>query len=453
MSAQSIYPAVLAMNPVRRATLTKRREPRACPAAPLRPLHALLVGLLFAGAAGQAAAQVAVKARTVYTMTGEPIKDGVVVVVDGKISAVGPAATTQVPEGMRVLEAAVVTPGLIDAHCTVGVGGMLNQRQDQDQLERSAPIQPELRAIDAYNPLDPLVEYVRSYGITCVHTGHAPGEAVSGQTAVFKTRGDSVEEAVLLPLAAIAATLSDDALKDGGKSPGTRAKVVALLREQLIKAREYMAKQERAAAPAPAAAEGEKKDEKKDPPARDLRLETLAKVLRRELPLMVTADRARDIQSVLRLAKEFDIRVILDSGSESYLLLEEVKAAGVDVIVHPSMARALGALENKSFETATTLHAAGVRVALQGGYESYVPKARVVLFEAAVAAANGLGPEAALRACTADAAEMLGIADRVGSIRVGLDGDLALYDGDPFEYTTRCVGVVIDGTVVVEKGR
>jgi imidazolonepropionase-like amidohydrolase len=163
---------------------------------------------------------------------------------------------------------------------------------------------------------------------------------------------------------------------------------------------------------------------------------------------MITAHKAQDIANALRLAREFDIRILMDGGAESYLLIDEIKAAGAAVIIHPSMARAFGELKNMSFETAAKLHRAGIPVALQSGYESYVPKTRVVLFEAALAAANGLSFEEALGAITIDAARILGIERRVGSLEVGKDGDVALFDGDPFEYTTHCVGVVIDGNVV-----
>jgi imidazolonepropionase-like amidohydrolase len=125
----------------------------------------------------------------------------------------------------------------------------------------------------------------------------------------------------------------------------------------------------------------------------------------------------------------------------------------VPVIVHPTMTRAFGEHENLSFETASKLVKAGIPVAIQSGYEAYVPKTRVVLWEAAVAAANGLSFDQALRTITIDAAKILGIADRVGSLEVGKDGDVALYDGDPFEYTSHCVGTVIDGRVVSETVR
>jgi imidazolonepropionase-like amidohydrolase len=131
-------------------------------------------------------------------------------------------------------------------------------------------------------------------------------------------------------------------------------------------------------------------------------------------------------------------------------VVDDIKAAGVPVILHPTMWRAVGEAENLSMETAMRLREAGVRFALQSGYESYVPKTRVVLFEAAVAAARGLTAEQALSAMTLDAARILGIDGRVGSLEPGKDGDVALFDGDPFEYTSHVTGVVIDGKVVSE---
>ena len=168
---------------------------------------------------------------------------------------------------------------------------------------------------------------------------------------------------------------------------------------------------------------------------------------------MVTAHRAQDIASALRLSREFNLRIILDGGAESYLLIEDLKKGDVPVILNPSMARFNGELENASFETASLLKKAGIRVTIQSGYESYVPKTRVVLFEAAVAAANGLGLEGALELITSSAAGVLGISDRVGSLAVGKDGDLALFDGDPFEYTSHCIGTVIEGQVVSDSKR
>jgi imidazolonepropionase-like amidohydrolase len=387
---------------------------------------------------------IAIRGDTVHTMAGPAITDGVVLIEAGRIRQVGPAADVRIPEGTKLLRGKVVTPGLVDAHTVVGLSGYLNQPQDQDQLDTADPLQPELRAIDAYNPQERLIEWVRGFGVTTIHTGHAPGALISGQTLIAKTRGATAEEAVLEPVAMVAVTLGDDARAKGDdaekKSPGTRSKAVAMLRGELVKAQEYVRKRSLA-------------DEAKRPDT-DLRLEALSKVLAGEWPLLVTADRAADLASALRIADEFKLRIVLDSAAEAYLLTDRIKAAGVPVIVHPTMRRAgAGETENLSFETAATLKKAGIPVALQSGYEGYVPKTRVALFEAALAAANGLSFDEALSTITIDAARIIGVADRVGSLAAGKDGDVAIFDGDPFEYTTHCTGVVIDGVVLSDEPR
>src|SRR5688572_12909289 len=247
--------------------------------------HLIAVALLATAAAAHA--QLAVRGDTVYTMAGAPVRDGVVLIEGAKIRQVGPASAVQVPAGWRTLRAKVVTPGLVDAHTVVGLAGYLNQPHDQDQVERNAAMQPELRAIDAYNPRETLVEYVRSYGVTTIHTGHGPGQLISGQTMVVKTAGRTVEEALLRPAAMVAATLGEGARATQGRSPGTRSKMIALLRAELIKAREYADK----------AAKAQKGSE----PARDLHLETLSQVLKGDLPLLVTVHRSHDILTALRL--------------------------------------------------------------------------------------------------------------------------------------------------------
>ncbi len=210
---------------------------------------------------------------------------------------------------------------------------------------------------------------------------------------------------------------------------GTISKAAAMLRGELIKAQTY----------------GIKPDSPKD-----LRAEMWKRVLNGEIRLLVTAHKARDIMTALRIAKEFNIKIVLDGASEAQTVINEIKASGFPVIVHPTMYRAGGETEGLSMETAAKLKQAGILVALQSGYETYVPKTRVVLFEAAITAANGLSARDALTTITIDAARILGIDKRVGSIEKGKDADLAMYDGDPFEYTTHCTGTIINGQVVSE---
>jgi len=400
---------------------------------------ALLVSSSFSGLLAQ---DVAVRAQVVHTSEGAALRDAVVIVRGGKIAAVGPAASTPIPAGMRTLTAAVVTPGLVDAHCVIGLAGHLNQPQDQDQHDPTAPIQPELRAIDAYNARERLVEWVRGFGVTTIHTGHSPSALISGQTLIAKTRGDTVDDAVIVPRAMIAATLGADSRDEGkGKSPGTAGKQLALLREALVGAQDFQKKL------ANAGSDATKR------PDRDLRKEALVDVLLQKVPLLITAQRHQDIESALRLQKEFGFKLVLDGAAEAYVVIDSIRAAVVPVIAHPPMARFWGDLENGSRETPLKLRDAGILFAFQSGFESYVPKTRVILYEAAVAAAHGLGADAALRAITIDAARILGVDSRLGSIAVGKDGDLALYDGDPFEYVTHCVATVIDGVVVFEGRR
>jgi imidazolonepropionase-like amidohydrolase len=397
---------------------------------------ALLLGQSIAGQAQD----IAVRGQTVYPVAGTPVENGVVVVRDGKIAAVGPAGRVRIPEGIEVLDAAVVTPGLIDARSVVGLAGYLNQPDDQDQIERSEAIQPELRAIDAYNAREVLVGWLRSFGVTTIHTGHAPGEVISGQTMITKTAGDTVVESAVEPLAMVAATLGEGAVvqePDGRKSPGNRSKAVAMLRGELVKARTYA---EKMSAPVD--------DDGNEPPTRDLRMDALAAVLDGSVPLLVTVHRHNDIMTALRLQEEFGFRLVIDGAAEAYLVLDELKAAGVPVLVHASMARAFGERENMAFTTPAKLAGAGIPFAFQSGFEAYVPKTRVVLFEGAVALQHGLSFDQALAGITIEAAKILGVEDRVGSIEVGKDGDLALYDGDPFEYTSHAIGTVINGVQV-----
>jgi imidazolonepropionase-like amidohydrolase len=402
----------------------------------------IIAGLLLAASVSQG--QIAVRGDVIHTMAGEPITNGVVLIQDGKITEIGPEDQVTVPADFRVIEAAVVTPGLVDVHSTVGLTGIYNLPHDQDHLDKSAALQPELRALDAYNPLDPLVAWIRSFGVTTVNTGHSPGAPISGQTMIVKTRGATVEEALVMEAAAVAVTITRTSSPLGNSSLlTTKAKTIALLRQDLIKAGEYRDKM---------AAAGQ--DDEAQTPERDLHLETMARVLEGDLALMITAQRVSDIMGALRLADEFEgVRLWLDGAAEAHQIIPVIKEAGIPVLLHPTMMRAYTETENTSFETASLLHEAGITFAIQTGYEAYVPKTRVVLFEAAVAASHGLGFEGALASVTINAARILGIDDRVGSLEAGKDGDIAMYDGDPFEYATHCVGTIIEGEVVSDLRR
>ena len=390
----------------------------------------VMMGLLVGPLTESADAQIAVKGEIVYTIDGDPIQDGVVLIRDGKIERVGSANRVRIPSGYEVHEAKVVTPGMIDARTVVGLAGYYNQQHDQDILETTNAVQPELRAMDAYNAQEFLVGFVKSKGMTTLHTGHGPGAVMSGQTMIVKSTGRTLDEALVDSTTMIAITLGSR-VRSNFSSPGTRSKTVSVLRQELIDAQAYADKR----------AEGEDQ-------SRDLKKEVLADLLDGKVKAMVSANTASDIVTALRIQREFGFPMVLEGAAEAYLVLDEIKASGVPVILHPPMIRPSGEVKNASVETAAKLQEAGIPFAFQSGYEGYVPKTRIARYEAAIAAANGLGMEDALFATTLGAAQILGVDGRVGSLEQGKDADLVLFDGDPFEYLTQVEAVIIDGEVV-----
>jgi imidazolonepropionase-like amidohydrolase len=377
-----------------------------------------------------ALAQTAIKADIIYTATGAAIRNGIILVKDGKIQQVGTGIN--IPEGYTVLEAKAVTPGLVDARSVVGFSGSLNIPTDQDQVERSSPIQPDLRALDAYNPEEQLVKYVRSWGVTTLHTGHGMGALISGQTMVVKTKDGTTDQVVVAPEAMLAMTLGDGV--SGFASPGTRAKQMAMLRTELLKAQSYAQKMAG-------------KDTTKRP-SFDLKMDMLAKLLNGKVKGLIYANKTNDIMNAIRLSKEFGFKLVLEGAAEAYKLINEIKSAGAEIILHATMARNGGDMVNMTRESAAILTAAGIPVSIETGYEGYVPKTRVLLFEAAQAMVHGLSYEEAIKSVTINPAKLLGLDGRVGSIAEGKDADLVLYNGDPFEYLTKVCYVLIEGQVV-----
>lgn len=375
-------------------------------------------------------AQTAIRAATIHTVSGPAIKNGIILIKDGKIEAIGTEEQVQIPTHYSIIRAAVVTPGLIDARSVVGLSGPLNIPTDQDQLEKSSPIQPELRAIDAYNTDDMLVKYVRDNGVTVLHTGHGIGALVSGQTMIVKTKPGTVDHVTLVPAAMLAMTIGPS-VQGNFSSPGTKAKQIAILRSEFIKAQAYYKKMN-------------DKDSSKHP-SRDLKYEMLAKLLSHQMKALITANASNDIMSAIRLSREFNFQLVIDGAAEAYRLIDEIRSAGAEIILHATMARNGGDMVNMTRESAAILTRAGIPVSIESGYEAYVPKTRVILWEAAQAVANGLPYEEGIRAITLNPARLLGLDKRVGSIEKGKDADLVLYTGDPFEYLTKVCKVMIDG--------
>jgi len=371
-----------------------------------------------------------VDAELIHVGDGSTITNGRVVVSNGLISAVGSQESIPIPANATQLSADVLTPGFIDAHTVVGLAGYLNDPgSDQDQLDRSSAIQPELRALDAYNPLEPLVGHLRDHGVTTIQTGHAPGALISGQSMIIKTSAQSAEEA-LNPSSMLTFSLGG-VISSAFSKPGTRAKAMAMIRQELIKAQEYA--QKRAAGKLT---------------SRNLSHEALADLLEGKSTALISVHRAQDILTALRLQKEFGFDMVLDGAAEIYLVLDEVKAANVPIILHPTMLRATGEAINVSMETPAMLAKEGVAFDFQSGYEGYVPKTRVVLFEAGVAVGNGLSPQDAIKNLSLYPAQLLGIDNQVGSLEAGKDADMVFFNGDPFEYTTLVDQVMINGQLM-----
>ena len=445
--------------------------------------------------AGPAAAQdaeggksLAIQGGTVLTMVGEPIAEGTVVVTDGKITSVG--ADVEVPEGATVIDATgkTVMPGLIDALSRLYIHpGELND----------AGMAPQHQVLDGLDLFQKTAPQVLRHGVTTVHVAPGSRSLISGQSAVVKV---SAVPGSLVTVSE-AATVRGQIGIPSGDNTSSLANLgnYTSLREALLGARGYILKWEkydrelaaydRKTGKDKEDEDGEKKDngdegddgEKKDdgdkadeqePPAKpppkpgekpkrpakpskDPSNEALANVLKGELPLLIEAHRVVDILNALRLKDEFEIRLILLGCSEGHKIAGEIARRGVPVIVAPvSLSYVMPSKVKhgeQSLSNAAALAAAGIDVALAvGGMDALHTK--FVRASAAVAAANGLSRDAALRGVTSTAAELLGIADRVGSIAEGKDADLIIIAGDPLDVRAPVETVIVDGEVVFERG-
>jgi imidazolonepropionase-like amidohydrolase len=389
-----------------------------------------------------------IHAARMHTVSHGTIEDGQILVEDGRIKAVGRRDEMNVPFGVPELTAAVVTPGMIDAHSVVGLSGALNLTADQDQDEKSDPNQAELRALDGFNPSEGLLEFLRSQGVTVIHAVPGPTNVIAGQTGIFRTAGHTAEGMSLRTPAGILVNLGEiPKAAYPGKAPTTRMATAALVRSALAQARDYQRKNATA------------KDDKQ--PSTNPKLEALVLALEKKVPVIFSAHRADDLETALRLAKEFDLKARLDLATEGYLIADGLATAGVPVVVHPPMQRA-GSMEtiNSSLCNAAVLADHKIPLAIGTGFEGYVPKTRVLRYEAALALVNGLGYDRTLAAVTLEAAKILGIDQDYGSLDPGKVADLVLYDADPgsqgqpsdpFEYTSHVSKTIMAGRVVYDR--
>jgi imidazolonepropionase-like amidohydrolase len=381
-------------------------------------------------------------AGRIHTVGKGTISDGIIVVKDGKITHV--SKLDELPFKLRtdvpVITAAVVTPGLIDAHTSVGLSGAFNLTADQDQDEASEPNQADVRVLDGFNPNEPLLEFLRQQGVTTLHAVPGRNNVIAGQTGIFRTSGLTVEQMTIRFPAGILVNLGEVPKSTyPNKLPTTRMGTASLVRSAFTQAQNQLRKR--------TAAKG---DDKAPPP--NGKLDALGLALEGKVPVIFAAHRADDMDTALRLAKEFDLKARLDLATEGYLMADVLAGAKVPVVVHPTMQRA-ASIEtyNTSMCNAMVLADKKVPLAIGTGFEGYVPKTRIVRQEAAMAMVNGLGRDRALAAITLDAARILRIDDTRGTIEAGKVADLVLYDGDPFEHATHVTHTIAEGRVVYDR--
>lgn len=373
----------------------------------------------------------------VLTMEDDKVIQGGEILMDGgKIVDVGSALSAP---GAQVVDARgmYALPGVVDAHCHIGMFEDGMGFEGDDGNEATDPLTPQLRALDAINPMDRCFSEALSCGVTCAATGPGSANVIGGQFLAMKTNGHDLEQMVIQePLAMKAAFGENPKRVYSGKhqAPETRMATAAILRNALMEAREYLKKKEQG---------GDKA------PDFDLKKEMLSKVLTRELLLKCHAHRADDILTAIRIAKEFNLRISLEHCTEGYLIADALKRANVPCILGPLLSdRSKIELRNMSFKAPGILHKAGVRFALMTDHP--VIPMQYLMVEAGICAREGLDEMEALRAVTLNAAWAIGLDDRLGSLKPGKDADVALYDGHPMDTRTRVKQVYVNGQLAYE---
>ena len=375
----------------------------------------------------------------IKTMSGKDIENGQIIVEHGKIKTVG--KNLEIPDDAQIIDAKglLVTPGLIDGHCHIGMWEEGIGFEGEDGNEDVEPLTPQLRAIDAINPMDQGFQDAIEGGVTTAVTGPGSANVIGGSFLAMKTFGKRVDDMVIKDPVAMKIAFGENPKRvynEQHKSPVTRMAVAALLREALFEAKQYMEDLE---------ASVEDPDRKPD---FDIKLDAMLPVMKKEIPLKAHVHRADDIFTALRIAKEFDLNITLDHCTEGHLIAEELAAAGKPCLIGPTFgARTKYELRNKSFETPKVLSDAGLKIAIIT--DSNVIPIQHINMCAGMAVKAGLSEEEAWKAITIYPAEINGINSRVGSIEEGKDADIAIFKGNPLldiDYET--VMTIIDGKIV-----
>lgn len=381
-----------------------------------------------------------VKNGKIYTMAGEVIENGSILIKDGKIAEVGKDIIAPLDAKVIDAEGRMILPGFIDAHCHLGMWEEGIGFEGSDGNEMVDPVTPHLRAIDAINPMDISFEEAYQGGVTTAVTGPGSANVVGGTFAAIKTYGNRIDDMIIKDPIAMKVAFGENpkrVYESQKKSPMTRMATAAILRETLFKARTYMEKKEKA------------EDESKLPDF-DMKMEAMIPVLKREIPIKAHAHRADDIFTAIRIAKEFDIDITLDHCTEGHLIVDELVKEGKYAIVGPSLGnRSKFELKNMTFETPKILVEAGVKVAITT--DSPVTPLQYLPLCAGLAHKAGLDEMEALKAITINPAEIVGLSDRIGSIEVGKDADIVIFDGNPIKDVDYKTYVTIIGGEVVYK--
>lgn len=380
-----------------------------------------------------------IKDAYIYTMAGDVIEGGSILIDNGKIVEIGKDIVAPLDAEIINAEGRMVTPGFIDAHCHLGMWEDGMGFEGDDGNEWVDPVTPQLRAIDGLNPMDVTFKEAYMGGVTTAVTGPGSANVVGGQFVAVKTCGKRVDDMIIKTPVAMKIAFGENpkrVYESQKKSPITRMATAAILRETLFKAKDYMEKKEQGL------------EDSSKMPDFDMGMEAMIKVIKKEIPLKAHAHRADDILTAIRIAKEFDVDITLDHCTEGHLIADILAKEGKPAIVGPSLTdRSKIELRNQTFDTPRILHEAGVKIAIMT--DSPVIPEQYLSLCAGLAAKSGLDEMEALKAITINPAEIVGIADRVGSIEVGKDADIVIFNGNPLkDIDSKTYMTIIDGEIV-----
>ena len=410
---------------------------------------------------------IAVVKGRLMTITQGTIENGTVLIEGGRIAAIG--KDVDIPKGTEVYDASgkTVMPGLIDAHCHTGIFADGVGHHESDGNEMTDPVTPHLRAIDAIHPDDMAFKDLREAGVTTINTGPGSGNLIGGQFACIKTKKSStIEDMIIMAPSGMKMALGENPKRVYGedkKLPSTRMANAAHLRSVFIEAQNYHEKWVRHKEKCGHYEErlrkweseqdkdpGERPEEP-DPPDRDIRLESLVPVIQGKLRAMIHCHRADDIMTAIRIAEEFGLRFSIEHATEGFKIAEVLAQKGIPCVVGPILfSRTKYELREMTPKNPVVLNKAGVKVAIQTDEMSAV---KYITLNAALAVQQGMEEDEALKAITIYPAEIIGVADRVGSLEVGKDGDLVVFSGHPLDYRSVTDLVLIEGTKAYERNR